>query len=286
MLSGKLATTLSLRDSMTGERKAMLVNVTIPVFNEEARLKVNIPKLHRCLRDQCPFHFEVVIADNGSTDKTLEVASSLSDTHQGVSVIHLDGKGRGRAVKHAWNASAADILSYMDVDLSTDVAAFPHLIEALVGGYDVAVGSRRLNPSLTTRGLKREIISRCYMLLVKALFQTKFSDAQCGFKAITRSAAAALLPLVEDNGWFMDTELLILAETLGYRIFDFPVRWVDDPDSRVKILSTAVEDIKGLLRVRRNLAAGRYPTCAGTKPRHLFSAVSSKSAHHRSPSCA
>ncbi len=246
----------------------MLINVTIPVFNEERRLRANLPTLHRFLRDRCPFHFELVIADNGSTDKTLEVVRSLSHTHEAVRVLHLDEKGRGRAVKHAWNASEADILSYMDVDLSTDLAAFPPLIEALQGGgYDVAVGSRRLKPSLTTRGLKREVISRCYMLLVKTLFQTKFSDAQCGFKAITRSAATALLPLVEDNGWFMDTELLILAEKTGCRILDLPVRWVDDPDSRVRIWSTAMEDLKGLSRVRRNLAAGKFPTTFETRRR-------------------
>lgn len=256
----------------------MLVNVTIPVFNEEVRLAASMPKLHWFLCEHCRFPFEIVIADNASTDRTLEVARSFADTHQTVRVMHLAEKGRGRAVKHSWSASRADILSYMDVDLSTDLAAFPPLIEALHGGsYDLAVGSRRLKSSLTTRGLKREIISRCYMLLVKILFQTKFSDAQCGFKAITRSAATALLPLVEDNGWFMDTELLILAEKLGYRIFDLPVRWVDDPDSRVRIWSTALGDIKGLVRVRRNLATGRYSACAEAKTRDLASAMPRKS---------
>lgn len=256
----------------------MLVNVTIPVFNEEVRLAASLPKLHRFLCERCHYPFEIVIADNASTDRTLEVARSFADTHQAVRVMHLDEKGRGRAVKHSWNTSRAEILSYMDVDLSTDLAAFPPLIEALHGSsYDVAVGSRRLKPSLTTRGLKREIISRCYMFLVKTLFQTKFSDAQCGFKAVTRDGASALLPLVEDNGWFMDTELLVLAEKLGYRIFDLPVRWVDDPDSRVRILSTAIGDIKGLIRVRRNLVAGRYSTCAEAKTRNLVSAVPRKS---------
>lgn len=237
----------------------MLVNVTIPVFNEEIRLRASIPKLHSFLCNHCQFQFEIVIADNGSTDRTLELAHSFSNTHQSVGVMHLDQKGRGRAVRHAWNESSADILSYMDVDLSTDLAAFPPLIEALRGGgYDVAVGSRRLNPSLTSRGFKREFISRCYMLLVKALFQARFSDAQCGFKAITRDTASALLPSVEDNGWFMDTELLVIAEQLGYRILEFPVRWVDDPDSRVNILRTAIGDIKGLMRLRRNVLNGRY----------------------------
>ncbi len=254
------------------------VNVTIPVYNEEVRLAASLPKLHRFLGEHCRYPFEVVVADNASTDRTLEVARSFAATHQAVSVMHLEEKGRGRAVKHSWSVSRADILSYMDVDLATDLAAFPPLIEALLGGgHDIAVGSRRLKPSLTTRGLKREIISRCYMLLVKTLFQTKFSDAQCGFKAITRSAATALLPLVEDNGWFMDTEVLILAEKLGYRIFDLPVRWVDDPDSRVRIWSTAIGDLKGLIRVRRNLAAGKFPTRFETRRRCLSSAMAGRS---------
>lgn len=245
----------------------MRVNVTIPVFNEEARLKASIPKLYRFLSEHCRFDFELVIADNGSTDRTPEIARSFSATQHEIRSVRLDEKGRGRAVKHAWHTSDADILSYMDVDLSTDLGAFPPLIEALLGGgYDVALGSRRLKPSLTARSLKREVISRCYMLLLKALFQTKFSDAQCGFKAITRDAAVALLPLVEDNGWFMDTELLILAEKLGYRLFDLPVRWVEDADSRVKIVDTAIKDIKGLLRVRKNFLKG---TCqvGATPPR-------------------
>lgn len=256
----------------------MLINVTIPVFNEEVRLAASLPKLHRFLGEHCRHPFEIVVADNASTDRTLEVARSFSATHQAVGVMHLEEKGRGRAVKHSWSASNADILSYMDVDLATDLAAFPPLIEALLGGgYDVAVGSRRLKPLLTTRRLKREVISRCYMLLVKTLFQTKFSDAQCGFKAITRCAATALLPLVEDNGWFMDTELLILAEKTGCRILDLPVRWVDDPDSRVRIWSTALEDLKGLVRVRRNLAAGKFPKTFETQRRYLSSAMAGRS---------
>ncbi len=255
------------------------VNVTIPVYSEEFRLKANLPKLHRFLSDQCPFQFEIMIADNASTDRTFEVARSFSKTLPGVRVMHLEEKGRGRAVKRAWSETTADVLSYMDVDLSTDLGAFPPLIEALLaGGYDLAVGSRRLKPSLTTRGLKREIISRGYLLLVKALFRVRFSDAQCGFKAITRSAATALLPLVEDNGWFMDTELLILAEKLGYRVFDLPVRWVDDSDSRVRIWSTAIGDLKGLIRLRRNFATGRYSTAGGASSRHGFSAKTGRSA--------
>lgn len=242
-----------------GTPNKVLVNVTLPVFNEESRLQRSIPKLHAFLSEHCRFRFEIVIADNASTDRTLEIARSFSETHSGLRVVHLDQKGRGRALKRVWSESQADVLSYMDVDLSTDLAAFPPLIESLISGeFDVAVGSRLLKTSLTTRGFKREFISRGYNRLIKLFFHTRFSDAQCGFKAITREAASGLLTLVEDNEWFMDTELLILAERLGYRIFDLPVRWVDDPDSRVKIWKSALEDLRGLTRLKRNFAKGKY----------------------------
>ena len=242
-----------------GARQPTLVNVTIPVFNEEARLRGSIPRLHKFLSAHCRFNFEIVIADNASMDRTLEIARLFSEMHPAVRAVHLDQKGRGRALKKVWSESQADILSYMDVDLSTDLFSLPPLVEALIGGgFDLAIGSRLLKPSLITRGLRRAFISHGYNLLIKLLFHTRFSDAQCGFKAITREAASGLLPQVEDNGWFMDSELLILAEKLGFRIFDLPVRWVDDSDSRVKIWRTAVEDLKGLARVKRNFANGKY----------------------------
>lgn len=249
----------------------MLVNVTIPVFNEEVRLLQSLPKLHRFLTELRRFNFELVIADNGSTDRTLKIARELCLKHDAVRVLHLAQKGRGRAVKKAWMESKADILSYMDVDLSTDLNAFPPLIESLRGGgFDVGTGSRLLKTSLTSRRLKRELISRCYNRLIKVMFHTRFSDAQCGFKAITRKAAQELLPLVEDNGWFMDTELLILAEKLGYRVFDMPVRWKDDSNSRVRIWSTAVGDIKGLIRLSRAFS-GREHKAWLSRPKSTFS---------------
>ncbi len=255
-------------------QQTTLVNVTVPVFNEETRLKASIPRLHEFLSEHCRFKFEIVIADNASTDRTLEIARSFVAEHGAVQVVHLDQKGRGRAVKKVWSESYADILSYMDVDLSTDLAAFPPLIETLIsGGFDVAVGSRLLKPCLTTRGFKREFISRAYNLLIKLFFHTRFSDAQCGFKAITKAAASTLLPLVEDDGWFMDSELLILAERLGQRIFDLPVHWVDDSDSRVKLWTTAINDLRGLTRVKRNFATARYPSAVdhGLLPRDPLS---------------
>ena len=237
----------------------MLVNVTIPVFNEEKILPSSIATLHAFLTKHCRFEWEIVVANNASTDSTPKVAQRLSKEFNGVRAVHLDQKGRGRALKKVWSESGADILSYMDVDLSSNLYAFPPLVEALIsGGFDIGIGSRLLKASTTRRSLKREAISRTYNLLVKAFFLTKFSDAQCGFKAITKGAAGKLLPKIEDTGWFFDTELLVIAEKLGYRIFDLPVSWVEDLDSRVKIVSTAMDDIKGLIRVRRGFATGKY----------------------------
>jgi hypothetical protein len=170
-----------------------------------------------------------------------------------VNVLHLDQKGRGRALKAAWLGSEADVLSYMDVDLSTDIATYPILVGAIAErGYDVATGSRLKRRSQTTRGLKREFISRTYNTIIKLTFRTRFSDAQCGFKAISKKAARELLPRIENNEWFFDTELLINAEKRGYRVADIPVRWVDDPDSRVNIPRTVREDLEGLWRLKRS----------------------------------
>lgn len=237
----------------------MLVNVTIPVFNEEVMLPQSIPQLHEFLTGHCRFSFEIVIVDNASTDHTWEVAGRLQQSFPDIRCVHLDRKGRGGALKRVWSESAADILSYMDVDLSTNLFSFPPLIEGLLcGGFDLGIGSRLMPASTTQRCLKREVISRAYNLLVKAFFRTRFSDAQCGFKAITRRAAGQLLPQIEDAGWFFDTELLIIAEKAGFRIFDLPVSWIEDLDSRVRILPTALADLQGLMRVRRNFARGRY----------------------------
>jgi glycosyltransferase involved in cell wall biosynthesis len=236
----------------------MLVNLTIPVFNEERRLPLCLARLREVLPRLGQFDWEVVIADNGSTDRTPAIALGFGESFPGLRTVRLDQKGRGRALKRVWLESRAEVLSYMDVDLSTDLRAFPALVEAVLErGFDLAIGSRLLPGSQVQRGWKREVISRCYNRLVRLMVHTRFSDAQCGFKAIRRSAALELLPLVEDTGWFFDTELLVLAEKLGYRIYELAVRWVDDPESRVRVWSTALADLKGLIRVRRRLARGK-----------------------------
>jgi glycosyltransferase involved in cell wall biosynthesis len=235
------------------------VNVTLPVLNEQAQLAASIRTLQTFLCQQPDIQYEVVIADNGSTDGTLSLAQDLSELYDNVIVIHLEQQGRGRALKRVWTESEADVFSYMDVDLSTDLGEFTALVKAVHhGGYDLATGSRLHSKSRVQRGWFRRWISRSYNCLVKWHCATTFTDAQCGFKAISKPAARQLLPLVKDDGWFFDTELLVIAEHCGYRIFDLPVTWVEDTDSRVKIISTAWTDFKGLLRLRRAIRNGQY----------------------------
>lgn len=227
----------------------MLVDIVIPVYNEENSLTGCISTLWHFLQTHLSCQSVITIVDNGSTDRTLDIACSLSREYQNVRYLHLDKKGRGRALRQAWLESTADIVSYMDVDLSTNLRAFPHLINAINAGYDIATGSRLMSESKVIRSLKRELTSRLYNMLIRAMFFTKFHDAQCGFKAITKKAAGELIPLIQDQGWFFDTELLILAKKMGYYIKEIPVEWVEDPDSRVNVTRTAVDDIRGLLRL-------------------------------------
>ena len=227
------------------------VDVIIPVYNEAAALEKSIATLYAFLTEHCLYDWRVVVADNASTDRTLAIAQELAGRMPRVVPFHLDQKGRGRALRHAWTASDADVVSYMDVDLSTGLDAFMPMVDAILkGGYEVAIGSRLMKESQVTRGPKREFISRCYNLLIKLMFWHGFSDAQCGFKAVSRRAVRELIPLVQDQAWFFDTELLLLAERKGYPIKDVPVTWVDDPGSTVKIGDTAWKDFKGLVRVR------------------------------------
>ena len=226
------------------------VDIVIPVYNEEQALPRSIVILADFLKANLRNPWQIVIADNASTDKTQAVSEMLCERYAGVNYLHIPRKGRGRALRAAWLDSTADIVSYMDVDLSTDLSHFPQLIESLQHGYHVAIGSRLSKGSRVTRSLKREVVSRSYNLLIKSTFFTPFSDAQCGFKALTRQAARSIIPHVKNDNWFFDTEFLIIAAKRGYRIKQVPVKWDDDPNSTVNIAGTAAEDLMGLLRLR------------------------------------
>ena len=249
-----------------------VLDIVIPVYNEEAGLADCVRRLHAHLRDSVPYPARITVADNASTDSTFAVALGLESELPGVRALHLDAKGRGRALRQAWAESDAAVVAYMDVDLSTDLNALLPLVAPLLSGHsDLAIGTRLSSASRVVRGPKRAFISRSYNLLLRASLRARFSDAQCGFKAIRTDVARRLLPLVQDGEWFFDTELLIIAERAGLRIHEVPVDWIDDPDSRVDIVDTARKDLLGILRVGRALATGQLPleelrVAAGREP--------------------
>jgi glycosyltransferase involved in cell wall biosynthesis len=234
------------------------LEVVIPVHNEERVLRESVSRLHRRLVVACDVPFRVTIADNASTDATPQIAQSLAHELGSVQYLRIEPKGRGRALRAAWGASDADVMAYMDVDLSTDLAHLPALFEPLLAAHaDLVVGSRLAPGAEVTRGLKRELISRGYNALLGILLGAGFSDAQCGFKAARRDVIRVLLPLIEDDGWFFDTELLYLAQRNGFSIREIPVRWVDDRDSRVDITRTIIDDLKGIARLLDRSHDGR-----------------------------
>jgi glycosyltransferase involved in cell wall biosynthesis len=236
------------------KKSSVTVDVMIPVLNEAHVLAKSVATVRKYLSEHFPYTWRIVVVDNGSTDGTIEVARRLAEQYPDVSVVHLEQKGRGRALRVSWMQSTADIVSYMDVDLSTELPALNRALHAILEeGYDIAIGSRLLPESQTKRSFKREFISRCYNLFVKLVLATKFSDAQCGFKVCTRRVVEEVVPQVKDQSWFFDTELLVLAEKQGYRVKDLPVIWIEDDDSRVKIIRTAWDDIKGVFRLRKLL---------------------------------
>jgi putative flippase GtrA len=251
-------------------RPAPQIEIVVPVYNEEAVLARSIRRLHRFLSDGFPFTWRIVIADNASTDGTPAVAAALErELGRSVAVLRLELKGRGRALRAAWSASEARVVCYMDVDLSTDLRALLPLVAPLLSGHsDLAIGTRLAHGARVVRGPKRELISRAYNHVLRAALRARFSDAQCGFKAARADALAGLLEDVRDDGWFFDTELLVLAQRRGLRIHEVPVDWIDDPDSRVDIVGTALDDLRGVARlaadgpVARFLAVGVASTLA------------------------
>lgn len=239
---------------------APVLDVVVPVHNEEKDLETCVLRLHDHLARTFPYGFRITVADNASTDRTPVVAARLAALIPEVRSYRLEEKGRGRALRTVWSTSDSPVLAYMDVDLSTDLNALLPLVAPLISGHsDLAIGSRLARSSRVVRGGKREFVSRAYNLILRSSLAARFSDAQCGFKAIRGEVAQRLLPMVEDTGWFFDTEMLVLAERAGLRIHEVPVDWVDDPDSTVHIVKTATDDLKGVWRVGRALATGALP---------------------------
>jgi putative flippase GtrA len=259
---------------MTPARRALTaaapeIEIVVPVYNEAAGLERSIRRLHRFLSDGFPFSWRIVIADNASVDATPEIARRLALKLPSVRHLRLEQKGRGRALRAAWSASPAKVVCYMDVDLSTDLRGLLPLVAPLMSGHsDLAIGTRLAHGSRVVRGPKREFISRSYNRILRAALRARFSDAQCGFKAVRRDVLDGLLDDVRDEGWFFDTELLVLAQRRGLRTHEVPVDWVDDPDSRVDIMHTAITDLRGVARllvagpIARFMAVGVLSTLA------------------------
>lgn len=231
-------------------KKKMLVDILLPVYNEEHVLETSVVSLRKFLSDNgSNFDWVITIGDNASTDNTLEVAKDLEKKYKDVTVAHLPLKGRGRMVKYAWKKSEADILTYMDIDLSTDLNAFIPMVEAVMEDYHIAIGSRQYKGADVDRSIKREIISRGYIKVLKFLLGFPYTDAQCGFKAVSKKVVNDLFDHIVDDEWFFDTELLYIGFKEGYKVKEIPVRWIEDRDSRVKIVRTAWLDMKGVFRM-------------------------------------
>jgi putative flippase GtrA len=245
------------RPLATGVRTAPQVEIVVPVRDEERDLGPSVRRLEAYLRTRFPFTARITIADNGSSDGTWAIALALASELDMVRAVRLEQPGRGRALRSIWLADDADVLAYMDVDLSTDLNALLPLVAPLLSGHsDVAIGTRLAHGARVIRGPRREVISRGYNLLLHAVLGARFSDAQCGFKAISRARARVLLPLTRDTGWFFDTELLILAQQAGLRIHEVPVDWIDDADSRVNVAATILADLRGIARLGFGLLRG------------------------------
>jgi putative flippase GtrA len=235
------------------------VEIVVPVHDEQRVLRSSIERLHRYLEASFPFAWGIVIVDNASTDATPAIARRLTRELGGVRFVRLEDQGRGRALRAAWSDSDAPVLCYMDVDLSTDLRALLPLVAPLLSGHsDLAIGTRLARGSRVVRGTKRELVSRAYNRLLRATLRARFSDAQCGFKAGRAEVLRELLPDVRDERWFFDTELLVQAQRRGLRIHEVPVDWIDDEDSRVDIVATAWQDLRGIARLAAQTQVVRF----------------------------
>jgi len=232
----------------------MKLNITLPVYNEEKCLESSVIELLDFLQEnKFPYLFEIVIADNASLDNTPKIGIELQNKFPEVKYFRLNEKGRGRALKQVWKDSNCDIVSYMDIDLSTDLDHFIELIDNIViSGADLSIGCRLGSTSkVINRSPKREFLSRSYNFLLRTIFWYNIKDTQCGFKAIKRETFMELLPHLKNNNWFLDTEMILWANKYHKKISQVNVKWTDDPDTRVKVIKTVTEDLKGIARVKK-----------------------------------
>ncbi len=229
------------------------VTIVLPVYNEEDKLERNTLKLLEFCKKNIRHPFEIVIADNNSKDKTREIAEKLSKKHKQINYLYINRKGRGIALKTAWKEYKADVNIYMDIDLATDLSALPRLIDEVVKGNNVVVGSRYLRNSKIKRTPFRMLISKVYNLMVRAMFKTRIKDMQCGFKAVDKKTVDNVIPRTEDTQFFFDTELILTAEAMHYKVKEIPVKWKEGKDTKVDFVRTITNYIKSLIKLRRRL---------------------------------
>ncbi|KUM34597.1 glycosyltransferase [Arthrobacter sp. EpRS71] len=239
---------------------APVLDIAIPVSNQETRLEGQLRGLHGHLMDTFPHTFRITVADNASTDSTLRIAERLARELPEIKVVHLDHKGRGNSLRRVWLSSPSPLLAYVDLDLPLDLSAVAPLVAPLISGHsDLAVGTRLARGAQGRFSHRRGLVARAYNVLLRVLTGARFSDAECGFKAIRADVAHKLLPHTGDDAWFFDTELLIIAERCALRIHEVPLDWTDDPDSGVDVVRTFLTDLKRLAKLTRKLHRGTIP---------------------------
>ncbi|MCK4744947.1 glycosyltransferase [Candidatus Parcubacteria bacterium] len=237
----------------------MKINITTPCLNEGKILNNNIIALFNFLnKNVAEDEWQIIIADNNSTDNTAEIAKELEDRFKQIKYFFISQKGKGVAIRHGWKNFDADIYVFMDADLSVDLEALPKLISAVKEEhYDIAVGSRFHKQSIIKRSIARKMISKLYRVAKKIITNSYISDLPCGFKAANKEIIKKILPLIKNNEWFFDSELIILSEKCGYKIKEIPVKWEEVRESgdksRVKTIALGFNYIKNLIELRKRL---------------------------------
>lgn len=231
-------------------------DVTIPVLNEAATLRRQVAALRVFLSDRFPTpgQWKIVIADNGSTDETRQIAADLSEEYPEVRLVIVPRRGVGLALKTSWTQSTADIVGYMDLDLATDLSHFSEAFGVLAEDRADLVYATRLHPraKVIGRTLKREISSRVFNQLLRTYLGVGFSDGMCGFKFLKREILPELMAHgAENDGWFFSTELLTVAEWRGFHLHELPVTWTDDAaSSKVKVLPLAMRYLRDMRQLK------------------------------------
>lgn len=234
------------------------IEITIPVLNEEKTLKMQMFKIVAFLDKECVKYGDVsiVIADNGSSDRTQELAIELSKQNSRIRYLRLEKKGVGLALKASWLSSTADIVGYMDLDLATDLKHLHQVFDALLNNdYQMVTGTRLAKESIVIgRSPLRNFTSKVFNKILNFKFNGSFTDGMCGFKFLKRNILNNLMEYGANNdGWFFSTELLVVADYKNYKLLDLPVIWIDDPNSKVKIIKLAIEYLKAMNALKNKL---------------------------------